>query len=185
MLSAAPAPRATAAGGMGRDGLVIVGLVVLCQVAHFLTFAAIPLLLPLIREDLGLSFTQAGALSAAGMVSYALMQIPAGYLSDRYGPQRLFFIGLTAWSALCVAFGFTLVFWPALVITPLACGVFGALVEMYGLRRVHRNGHIAELLFSSSRSSPSRCRSPTGSTSWGMATSCSRARPRNSPPTSR
>ncbi|MBN9088290.1 MAG: branched-chain amino acid ABC transporter permease [Reyranella sp.] len=38
-------------------------------------------------------------------------------------------------------------FWPALVIAPLLCGLLGAAIEMYGLRRVHRNGHIAELLF--------------------------------------
>jgi branched-chain amino acid transport system permease protein len=38
-------------------------------------------------------------------------------------------------------------FWPALVLAPLLCGAVGALIEMYGLRRVHRNGHIAELLF--------------------------------------
>src|SRR5258708_16855313 len=38
-------------------------------------------------------------------------------------------------------------FWPALVLAPLLCGVIGAAVEMYGLRRVHKNGHIAELLF--------------------------------------
>ena len=64
-----------------RDGTLTVGLVVFCQVAHFLTFAALPLLLPLIREDLSLNFTQAGALSVAGMLSYALCQVPAGYLS--------------------------------------------------------------------------------------------------------
>jgi branched-chain amino acid transport system permease protein len=38
-------------------------------------------------------------------------------------------------------------FWPALVLAPALCGVVGAAVEIYGLRRVHRNGHIAELLF--------------------------------------
>jgi branched-chain amino acid transport system permease protein len=38
-------------------------------------------------------------------------------------------------------------FWPALVLAPVLCGTVGALIEMYGLRRVHRNGHIAELLF--------------------------------------
>jgi branched-chain amino acid transport system permease protein len=38
-------------------------------------------------------------------------------------------------------------FWPALVIAPLMCGGIGALIEIYGLRRVHHNGHIAELLF--------------------------------------
>src|SRR6195952_5852936 len=38
-------------------------------------------------------------------------------------------------------------FWPALVIAPLRCGLIGAGLEMWGVRRVHRNGHIAELLF--------------------------------------
>jgi branched-chain amino acid transport system permease protein len=38
-------------------------------------------------------------------------------------------------------------FWPALVLAPLAVGVVGMLVERYGLRQVHRHGHVAELLF--------------------------------------
>src|SRR4030095_4857871 len=90
---------------IGSDRFSTVALVVLCQVAHFLTLAAIPLLLPAIREDLGINFTQAGMISAAGMLSYALAQIPAGYLSDRYGPRRLVFIGLLSWSFLSFGFG--------------------------------------------------------------------------------
>jgi branched-chain amino acid transport system permease protein len=38
-------------------------------------------------------------------------------------------------------------FWPALVVAPVAVGLFGAAVERFGLRRVHKHGHIAELLF--------------------------------------
>jgi branched-chain amino acid transport system permease protein len=38
-------------------------------------------------------------------------------------------------------------FWPALVLAPLVVGAIGALVERYGLRKVHRHGHVAELLF--------------------------------------
>jgi branched-chain amino acid transport system permease protein len=38
-------------------------------------------------------------------------------------------------------------FWPALFIAPLAVGVIGAMVERYGLRRVHKFGHVPELLF--------------------------------------
>ncbi|WP_353153516.1 branched-chain amino acid ABC transporter permease [Herminiimonas fonticola] len=38
-------------------------------------------------------------------------------------------------------------FWPALVLAPLAVGLLGALVERYGLRKVHKYGHIPELLF--------------------------------------
>jgi len=38
-------------------------------------------------------------------------------------------------------------FWPALVIAPVLVGLIGMAVERYGLRRVHRHGHVAELLF--------------------------------------
>jgi branched-chain amino acid transport system permease protein len=38
-------------------------------------------------------------------------------------------------------------FWPALLIAPLLVGILGALVERYGLRKAHKFGHVAELLF--------------------------------------
>jgi branched-chain amino acid transport system permease protein len=38
-------------------------------------------------------------------------------------------------------------FWPGFVVAPLLVGAIGALVERYGLRRVHRFGHVSELLF--------------------------------------
>ena len=38
-------------------------------------------------------------------------------------------------------------FWPALVVAPLLCGLVGAAIERYGLRQVHRQGHVPEILF--------------------------------------
>ncbi len=38
-------------------------------------------------------------------------------------------------------------FWPALVAAPLLVGAIGMLVERWGLRQVHKHGHVAELLF--------------------------------------
>src|SRR6201992_2520042 len=38
-------------------------------------------------------------------------------------------------------------FFPALILAPILCGLIGAAIEVWGLRRVHHNGHIAELLF--------------------------------------
>src|SRR5437868_5044071 len=38
-------------------------------------------------------------------------------------------------------------FWPALVLAPIAVGLFGMLVERFALRRAHKFGHVAELLF--------------------------------------
>lgn len=37
-------------------------------------------------------------------------------------------------------------FWPALVVAPLLVGVLGAAFEKYALRRVHKFGHVPELL---------------------------------------
>jgi branched-chain amino acid transport system permease protein len=38
-------------------------------------------------------------------------------------------------------------FFPALLLAPVLVGLLGALVERHGLRRVHRFGHLAELIF--------------------------------------
>ncbi len=38
-------------------------------------------------------------------------------------------------------------FWPGLIIAPVIVGVLGALIERYGLRRVHQYGHVPELIF--------------------------------------
>jgi branched-chain amino acid transport system permease protein len=38
-------------------------------------------------------------------------------------------------------------FWPALIVAPLLVAGLGALTERYGLRTVHKYGHVAELLF--------------------------------------
>jgi branched-chain amino acid transport system permease protein len=38
-------------------------------------------------------------------------------------------------------------FWWALLLAPVLVGIVGAFVERFGLRNVHRHGHVAELLF--------------------------------------
>jgi len=43
--------------------------------------------------------------------------------------------------------GLRIGFWPALILAPLLVGLLGALIERHGLRRVHRFGHVAELIF--------------------------------------
>ena len=38
-------------------------------------------------------------------------------------------------------------FWPGLIFAPIIVGLLGVVVERYGLRPVHKLGHVAELLF--------------------------------------
>jgi len=76
-----------------QPGLTV-ALLVLCQSVQSLVYSGIALFLPLIRRDIAISFTQAGLLAAASTAVYAVMQIPAGYMADRFGAKRLFAIGL-------------------------------------------------------------------------------------------
>ncbi|MEK7230500.1 MAG: MFS transporter [Pseudomonadota bacterium] len=132
MNSPPPAASATPARPIDRERITSVTLVVLCQIFHTLTFSGIALLLPLIRADLQISFSQAGMLAVAVTLTYGIGQIPAGYLSDRFGPRRLFFIGLIGWSVLSLSLGLVHSFWLA-VLNQLAAGAFRALLFAPGL----------------------------------------------------
>ncbi|MBW1709379.1 MAG: MFS transporter [Deltaproteobacteria bacterium] len=76
--------------------MIFTGLVPLFVLAHFghhlLTALPVPLL-PMIRTDLGLDYTQSGLLISAFSLSYGIGQLPAGWLADRFGPRILITIG--------------------------------------------------------------------------------------------
>jgi predicted MFS family arabinose efflux permease len=107
-------------------------LIALCQSFQSLLLGGIALFLPLIREDLGLTFTQAGTLAAASTFTYALMQIPSGLLADRIGPRRLFILGLAGTNALALSFAL-LHPYGVLLANQAVSGVFRALVFAPGL----------------------------------------------------
>ena len=111
---------------------VNIALIIFCMGFQRLGTAGISLFMPVIRRDLGFSFTQGGALSAATYVGYALMQIPAGYLADRYGVKRIFFTGVLGSTLLCFAFGLASHYWHAVFIQA-AAGFFNAFIFASGL----------------------------------------------------
>ncbi len=51
-------------------------------------------LLPFIREDFTLDYTQSGLLLSAFSLSYGISQLPAGWLADRIGRRQLLTIGI-------------------------------------------------------------------------------------------
>ena len=81
------------------------------------------LLLFLLASGLTLIFSMMGVLNFAH-ASFYMLGAYFGYQISRY-------VG----------------YWPGLVLAPLIAGGVGALVERYGLRTVHKHGHVAELLF--------------------------------------
>ncbi|MDA1015723.1 MAG: MFS transporter [Planctomycetota bacterium] len=64
------------------------------------TFAA-----PYIRQDLGLSEFQIGLFMSAFFLPYALAQVPAGWLSDRYGARIMLTYYIVAWSVFTALMG--------------------------------------------------------------------------------
>ncbi len=60
-----------------------------------------------------------------------------------FAHASFYMIGAYVGYAISQALGF----WPALLVAPLVVGVIGALVERFGLRVVHKHGHVSELLF--------------------------------------
>jgi branched-chain amino acid transport system permease protein len=86
-----------------------------------------------------------------GLVYGMLLFMLASGLTLIFGMMGVLNFAHAGFYMLGAYFAFTLGlyvgFWPALALAPLLVGVVGAAVERYGLRRVHRFGHVAELIF--------------------------------------
>jgi len=70
-------------------------LFVLAHFAHHLLSALLTPLLPFIRDEFALDYTQAGWVLSAFFMSYGISQLPAGWLADRFGPRILITIGIS------------------------------------------------------------------------------------------
>lgn len=62
---------------------------------------------PLMQHDLQLSNTQLGMLTSAFFWSYVLLQIPVGWLAERYGAHRILASGLAIWAIATALIGLT------------------------------------------------------------------------------
>lgn len=83
-------------------------LVVLLAAAVFINYidrGAMPMAAHLIEDELTLSKDQLSALFAAFFWSYALLQIPAGYLAERFGALPVLAGGLVVWAAATMLVG--------------------------------------------------------------------------------
>ena len=118
-------------GDVPRRGLGA-ALIVLCQSTQALAYGGIGLFLPLIRRDIGFTFTQAGVLAGAMTLVYACMQIPSGYLADRLGAKRLFITGLVGTNVLAFTLAQIHQYW-LVVANQMMAGLFRSLVFAPGL----------------------------------------------------
>jgi ACS family D-galactonate transporter-like MFS transporter len=76
--------------------LILLGLSVLI---NYVDRSNLSIAAPLIKDELGISASQLGTLLSAFFWTYALLQIPAGWLVDRFDVKWVFALGFFVWSA--------------------------------------------------------------------------------------
>ncbi len=67
----------------------------LAHFSHHVMAALLSPLLPFIRDDFALDYTQAGWVISAFTLAYGISQLPAGWLADRVGPRILITAGIS------------------------------------------------------------------------------------------
>jgi MFS family permease len=85
----------------------VVSLLAVVLFINYVDRGALPTAIPLIQHDLHLDNEQVGRLLSAFFMVYAFIQIPVGWLAERYGAHRVLAGGLIVWSAATVLMGIT------------------------------------------------------------------------------
>src|SRR5262245_41977198 len=103
----------------GRDAKVI-GLVGAAHFASHYYMLVLPPLIPFMRADYGLSYTEIGlAITVFNTVS-ASLQTPAGFLADRIGAHRVLVAGLTLSATAFALVGLVPSYWLIVALYALA-----------------------------------------------------------------
>ena len=63
--------------------------------------------MPMIRNDFGLSYAQAGVLMSAFSLSSGISQLPSGWLADRFGPRLMVLLSVTGVAVAGLLIGFS------------------------------------------------------------------------------
>ena len=72
---------------------------------NYVDRGAMPTAAHLLQDELSLSARELGVLFGAFFWSYALLQIPAGYLAERFGALKVLACGLVIWAAATMLVG--------------------------------------------------------------------------------
>jgi ACS family D-galactonate transporter-like MFS transporter len=90
-----------------RSRFAIMVLLFTCVVINYLDRSNISITAPAMRAELGLDTAQMGYVLSAFGWTYALCQIPGGWLVDRVAPRALYATLIVLWSIATIALGFT------------------------------------------------------------------------------
>ncbi|MCB1500787.1 MAG: MFS transporter [Bauldia sp.] len=99
------------------------GVIVLIGTAHAVSHfyhLAVPVVFPLMKESLGVSWAQLGLLATLFYVASGICQFIAGLLVDHYGARRILFLGMALVSGAVLLCGFAPSYGWFLLLMPLA-----------------------------------------------------------------
>jgi len=100
---------------VSRRAIIVLGALWLGQFAHSLASSSFRVVLPLIMDGLKLTYTEAGLIGSLEFTVYMLMQVPSGYVVDRYGARKTITLGVLGGTIGNFLFGFATNFSQALL----------------------------------------------------------------------
>lgn len=107
---------------VGRVRWTVVAWLIAGGIINYLDRAVLSIAAPSMIVDLGLSRTDIGLMGSLFAWTYAVMQLPAGWLIDRLGAKRIFTGAMALWSAATVMTG-AVTFFPALLASRFVLGI--------------------------------------------------------------
>jgi len=108
---------------------IIIGVLSLGMIIAYVSRSAlaVPLAMPEFIKSFHLSNTDRGVLNSAFFWTYAVLQIPAGWIVDRYGVKYPYFLGFTLWCLASASTALTRSL-PQLIMVQVLLGVGQAVV---------------------------------------------------------
>lgn len=88
-----------------RARYVVLAFTLVVTAISYLDRVCISMAGPFIQRDLGINDAQMGKIYSAFILAYALFEIPAGWLADRFGPRLMLTRVVVWWSALTALTG--------------------------------------------------------------------------------
>ena len=101
---------------------IVIAVSVMMSILLYLDRLCVGFLQTYIGEDLGLTGFQMDWFIGVFFYSYAIGQVPAGFLSDRFGPRRMLAIYILTWSVFTALMGAVNGFL-LLIVMRLGCGL--------------------------------------------------------------
>src|ERR1035438_2742958 len=128
-MASTTAPMASSTGEAPPVRWAVIGVLSLGMIIAYVSRSAlaVPLALPEFIRSFHLSITDRGVLNSAFFWTYAVLQIPAGWVVDRYGVKFPYFLGFTIWCLASASTALTRSI-PQLIVVQVLLGVGQAVV---------------------------------------------------------